>query len=132
MLRNLLIGAVVIAAIVAVPIMVLQRRQPVDETTAFAHKIMSSDLRGLVLAEATTRQLRGRYSNDPEEAGHISSPNVSLPVITLSDTGWSAIVTHKAIPGLRCGVGVYLPNPIRRSAKSGEIVCESRVNDDAP
>jgi hypothetical protein len=85
---------------------------------------MSSDLHGLIMAEQATKQLRGRYVSDPAEAGHLSSPGVTPPVITLSDTGWSAIVESKTISGLRCAVGVYNRNPIKRFAKSGEVVCE--------
>jgi hypothetical protein len=56
--------------------------------------------------------------------GHLSSPGVRVPVVTLADTGWTAIVTHKQIEGIRCGIGVYARNPLRRFARSGEIVCE--------
>jgi hypothetical protein len=89
-----------------------------------AYASMRSDLVGLIHTEQATLRMRGRYVADPEEAGHISSPGVTTPVIILSDTGWSATVQYKTIPGIRCGIGVYMRNPLSRLAKSGEIVCE--------
>jgi hypothetical protein len=118
--------AVVLAIIVAIPILLLQRRPkvPEDKVTRVAMASMVSDLRGLVLAEQATRLRKGRYLVDPEAAGHLSSPGVTVPVITLSDTGWSAIVRHKTVPDIQCAVAVYNRNPLKRFAKSGEIVCE--------
>lgn len=125
MTRNLILIAVTLAIVIAIPVVLLRRREPpVDRVTAVAYQVMKSDLAGLARAEATTRMIRGRFLNDPERAGHISSPGVNPPVIILSDTGWAATVTHKFIPDIRCGIGVYIQNPVKRSAKSGEIVCE--------
>ena len=122
-----IIGAVVVfAALVSIPAILLQRRKPPadDKVTRVAISTMRSDLQGLILAEEMTRRLRGRYEVDPASAGHISSVGVTKPVIILSDTGWAATVGHKTMPELRCAVAVHIRNPLKRSAKSGEIVCE--------
>lgn len=117
---------VVLAIIVAIPVLLLQRRPkvPDDKVTRLAIAAMMSDLRGLVLAEQTTRRMEGRYTVDAALAGHLSSPGVTIPVITLADSGWSAIVRHKTVPDIQCAVAVYNRNPLKRFAKSGEIVCE--------
>jgi len=118
---------ILLAVIIAIPVVVLTiRRQPAptDPVTRMAYTSMRSDLVGLINAEQATLRIRGRFLADPEAAGHISSPGVTTPVIILSDTGWSATVGYKTIPGIRCGIGVYMRNPLSRLAKSGEIVCE--------
>ena len=124
--KKLITIIVVLAVVVAIPVIFLSRRsrQPADQVTRVALASMSSDLRGLIMAEETTRRMRGRYVSNAEEAGHISSPGVTAPVIVLSDSGWSATVGFKTIPEIRCAVAVYNRNPLKRFAKSGEIVCE--------
>jgi hypothetical protein len=124
--RKLIVFGLVLAVIVAIPAFFLARRKnpPTDRVTRIALGIMRSDLEGLMRAEVTTRQIRGRFVADAADAGQLSSPGVSPPVIVLVDTGFTAVVTYKTIPGIRCAVGVYARNPIDRFAKSGEIVCE--------
>jgi hypothetical protein len=125
-MKKLILTVIVIAVIIAIPVLLLNRRpkESQDKVTRMAYAAMRSDLAGLMTAEQTTKLLRGRYVNTPEEAGHISSPGVTPPAIIVSDTGWSATVGFKTIPGIRCGVGVYNRNPLKRLAKSGEVVCE--------
>ena len=125
--RKLIVFSVSLAVIIAVAsIFFATRRKPLpaDRTTTVAINVMKSDLQGLVMAELATRRLRGRFVVDPEEAGHISSPGVSPPTVAVVDTGFTAVVTHKFIPGIRCAVGVFARNPIKRFAQTGEIVCE--------
>ena len=125
--RKLIIVSLVLMVIIAsAAILFATRRKkpPSDRVSAVALSVMRSDLQGLILAEVTTKRLRGRFLIDPQEAGHMSSPGVSPPTIRLVDTGFTATVTYKTIPGLRCGVGLFARNPIDRFAKSGEIVCE--------
>jgi hypothetical protein len=116
----------VFGILIAIPAIVLSRRpkQSSDKVTRLAIMAMQSDLRGLIMAEEATKQIRGRYVASAEDAGHISSPGVTAPLIVLSDTGWAATVQSKTIPGIRCAVGVFNTNPIKRFAKSGEIACE--------
>jgi hypothetical protein len=117
----------VLAVIIAVPLIVLSTRRrtpPADRVTSIAYTVMQSDLRGLLNGQATARRLLGQFVSDPEAAGHLSSPGVNRPVITLVDSGFTAIVTHRNIPEIRCAVAIYARNPLRRFAKSGEIVCE--------
>jgi|SRR5689334_13629543 len=116
----------VVLVIVAIPFFLLRSRPklPDDKVTRVAISSMKSDLQGLIAAEELTRRIRGHYEIDPASAGHLSSPGVTPPVIVLADTGWSATVGFKTIPEIRCAVGVYKRNPLKRSAKSGEIVCE--------
>ena len=117
---------VVLAIIVGIPVFLLNRRSklPNDKVTRMAISAMSSDLRGLLMAEETTKQLSGRYEADAAKAGHISSPGVTPPVVVLADTGWSATVGFKTIPDIRCAVAMYKANPLKRFAKNGEVVCE--------
>src|SRR3954468_20648776 len=126
--KRLIAILVVLAVVIAIPAVLLTRRrgpkQSSDKVTRLAVMAMTSDLRGLIMAEEATKRLRGRYVPSAEDAGQISSPGVTPPVIVLSDTGWSATVQYKTIPGIRCAVGVFNRNPINRFAKSGEIVCE--------
>src|SRR3954470_335565 len=124
--KKLIATLLVLAVVIAIPAILLTRRpkQSSDKVTRLAFMAMTSDLRGLIMAEEATRRLRGRYVPSAEDAGQISSPGVTPPVIALSDTGWSATVQYKTIPGIRCAVGVFNRNPINRFAKSGEIVCE--------
>jgi len=119
-------AAIFFAVVMAIPIFLILRRpkQPADKATRVAIMSMKSDLQGLIMAEEVTRRIRGHYVTGQEEAGHLSSPGVTPPLIVLSDTGWSATVQSKTIPGIRCGVGIFNRNPIKRFAKSGEIVCE--------
>jgi hypothetical protein len=125
--QSKVIGMVVLfAAIVSIPAILLQRRAPLpnDKVSRLAITAMTGDLRGLILAQEATKRLTGRYEVDPEAAGHLSSLGVTKPVIILSDTGWSATVGYKTVPEIRCAVAVYNRNPLKRFAKSGEIVCE--------
>src|SRR5215210_6833626 len=88
---------VVLAIIIAIPAILLSRRskQPADRETRLALTAMTGDLRGLIMAEEATKRIRGRYVPDAADAGQISSPGVTVPVIVVSDTGWSATVQHK-------------------------------------
>src|SRR4051812_40425836 len=124
--KKLIAISLVIAVVIAIPSILLTRRPKTssDKMTRLAIMAMTSDLHGLIMAEEATKRLRGKYVTSAEEAGQISSPGVMPPVIVLSDTGWSATVQSKTIPGLRCAVGVFNRNPIKRFAKSGEVVCE--------
>src|SRR3954468_14073287 len=97
--NKLIAVLVVFAIIIAIPAIVLSRRpkQSPDKVTRLAVMAMTSDLRGLIMAEQATRDIRGRDVASGEDAGHISSPGVTPPVIVLSDTGWSATVQYKTI-----------------------------------
>ena len=124
--KRLTAAAIFFAVLMAIPIFLIVRhpKPPADKATRMAIMAMTSDLQGLIMAEEATRRIRGRYVTGQEDAGHLSSIGVTPPVIVLSDTGWSATVQYKTIPGIRCAVGVFNRNPIKRFAKSGEIVCE--------
>ena len=120
------IGLVLVVAIAATSFWLVTRRSrlPQDRETRLAISMMSNDLRGLMVAEEATRRIRGRYVIDAEDAGQLSSVGVTKPRIVLSDTGYTATVEHTNIPGLRCAVGVYARNPLKRFAKNFEVVCE--------
>jgi len=124
--NKIVVIVVLFAIIVAIPAVLLSRRTtlPSDPVARVAVTSMISDLRGLMMAEEATRQIRGHYVTDANDAGHISSPGVTVPVIVLADTGWSATVGFKTMPDLKCAVAVHNRNPLKRFAKSGEIVCE--------
>ena len=119
--RLALIGAGLVVVIVAVVVLMSRRRDPATEQ---ALRYMRSDLRGLVMAEETTKRMAGRYAETAEGAGHISSLGIDAPVITLNkDEGWSATVTAKNFPELKCAVAMHAPNPLSRFADDGEIIC---------
>ena len=120
------IGLVLVVAIAATSFWLLPRRSklPEDRETRLAISMMSNDLRGLMVAEEATRRIRGRYVPDAEDAGQLSSVGVTKPRIVLSDTGYTAIVEHKNVPGIQCAVGVYARNPLTRFAKNFEVVCK--------
>jgi hypothetical protein len=87
-------------------------------------KYMRSDLQGVVFAEAMTKANKGRYLSDPEVAGYARSLGVSRAVLTLDGDGYYATVTSMTVPGITCAVAVDARNPLKRSAKSEEIVCK--------
>ena len=120
--------AIVIAIVVIIGIPVAVRLankpKPVDDATRMAFQMMTSDLRGLAMAQAATKLQVGHYAAQAERSGYLQSPGVTMPVVTLSDTGWAAVVGYKTLPGIRCAIGVYTRNPIKRFARSGEVVCE--------
>jgi hypothetical protein len=125
--KKVAIIIVVIAVIIAVPLIVLASRRTTrsaDPASQIAFNAMTSDLHGLAMAQVFAKRQHGRYLADPEQLGVLQSPGVTVPTITLADTGWAATVGSKTIPGIRCAIGVYTKNPIKRFAKSGEVVCE--------
>jgi len=122
---RLLIAGLALVAVVAVVVLLLPRRSPADDpANAMARREMVSDLRGLAQIEANSRRFAGRYTSDPHGAGHLSSVGVNAPIVTLVDTGWTAVVSHQRVPGFECAIGVHAKNPLSRRAKSGEIVCK--------
>lgn len=122
---RLLIAGLAFVAVVVMAVVLIPRRSPADDpANAMARREMVSDLRGLAQIEANSRRFAGRYTSDPRGAGHLSSVGVNAPVVTLVDTGWTAVVTHQQVSGLECAIGVHAKNPLSRQAKSGEIVCK--------
>ncbi|HET9423916.1 MAG TPA: hypothetical protein VFO55_00985 [Gemmatimonadaceae bacterium] len=122
--RPVLIGLVLVGVIAVVAMLSMRRSSGSgDSFIQRAERDMISDLRGLAAMEASTRRVAGTFVVEPDRAGHLSTLGVNPPVITLVDTGYTAVVTHKGVPELRCAIGVYAKNPLSRWAKSGEIVC---------
>jgi hypothetical protein len=117
---GLALAAVVIAAILLIP----RRTAADDPRYAQARRDMVSDLRGLAMMEASLHRVTGKYTDDPTQAGQISTVGVNPPTVALADSGWAAVITHQRATGFRCGIGVYTKNPLSRWAKSGEIVCK--------
>ena len=123
--RRLLVAGLALLAVVVVAVVLMPRRSPADDpANAMARREMISDLRGLAQIEANSRRFAGRYTSDPREAGHLSSVGVNAPIVTLVDTGWTAVVTHQGADGFACAIGVHAKNPLSGRAKSGEIVCK--------
>src|SRR5262245_30160048 len=115
-MKKLITTAIALAIIVAIPVVLLNRHTmpaPEDKNTRLAYAAMTSDLKGLMIAEQATWVSRGLYVADQEAAGHISSLGVTPPVISVSNDGWSAIVKFKTIPGIQCAVGVNKRNPLK-------------------
>lgn len=122
--RLLFIGLALVAVIgIAAALIVPRAMRPSGPEADLARQVMRSDLRGLATLEHTTRRLLGRYTSDPANAGHLSSVGVNTPIVTLVDSGYTAVVTHREIPRVTCAMGVYARNPLSRWARSGEIVC---------
>jgi hypothetical protein len=122
--RLLMIAGVALVAVLAVAVLLIPRRSPADDpANALARKEMISDLRALEQIETNSLRFAGRYTSDPREAGHLSSVGVNPPVVTLVDSGWTAVVSPQRASGFQCAIGVNAKNPLSRQAKSGEIVC---------
>lgn len=121
--RLIFAGLALLAVVVVVIVLMPRRSAANDPANAQARHDMVSDLRGLALLEATSRRLVGRYTDDPRQAGHLSTVGVNPPTVALVDSGWTAVITHQQATGFRCAIGVYAKNPLSRWARSGEIVC---------
>ena len=115
-----LLALIVIPAFVLIPRAMRVTGPEADE----ARRIMTSDLRGLAVLEVSTRRFLGRFTSNPAGAGHLSSVGVNTPVVTIVDSGYTAVVTHRRVPGVTCAIAVYARNPLSRWARSGEIVCK--------
>lgn len=112
---------VVVAAIAIILAACSRSYTPAEQD---AMKYMRSDLGGLVFAEAMTKANKGVYLADPEVAGYTRSFGVDLAKVTLDGDGYYATVTSQKVPGIRCAVAVGTRNPLKRSAKSEEVVCK--------
>lgn len=124
-LKLTLIGAAILVVVIAVAVTLTSgRRASTAPGAEQAMRYMKSDLLALVRAEAITKRSTGTYTSDPARAGLLQSLGVNVPEVTVTGDGWSAIVTSAQVPGIRCAVAVDARNPLKRSAKSGEIVCE--------
>jgi hypothetical protein len=86
-----------------------------------AESDMRRDLSRLVVAEERFDD-SDHYAPYSALSIQSSMPGVSRPMVTVRDSGWSAIVTHPRT-GRRCAVGVDLPNPLDGLAQSGVVVC---------
>ena len=84
---------------------------------------MRSDLRNLVTAQEMVFDSTQRYHTDARALQFIPSTYVTLPRITLGDSGWSATNTHSKFPGITCGIAVRTTNPLVASANDGEPAC---------
>jgi hypothetical protein len=122
----IIIGAVillVIAAGIGVFLFRGSRERAFTPREQEATKYMRSDLEGLILAEATTNRTLGRYVVDPDQAGALQSVGVDRPQVHVTEDGWWATITSPSAPGVRCAVAINARNPLKRLAKSAEIVC---------
>jgi hypothetical protein len=116
-------GAALVVIVVIVVIAVAlsgTRRGPVTQ----AERYLAGDLQGLASAEMVSKMTTGKYSADLEKLAKLPTVGVSNPDIKVSDDGWSATVTSKMVPDVRCAMAVGMRNPLSWFAKSGEIVCK--------
>jgi hypothetical protein len=84
--------------------------------------VMKADLAKLVDNETHYFADSMQFTAD---AARVLTPTtgVSSPVIAVTDHGFSATVTHDKAPGMICGIGIGIANPVSASAPDKEVVC---------
>ncbi|HEX6589361.1 MAG TPA: prepilin-type N-terminal cleavage/methylation domain-containing protein [Longimicrobiales bacterium] len=65
---------------------------------------MQSDLRNLVVKQEMYHTEQHSYSLDPAALQQSETPGVNLTINNATNSGWGAVVTHDAYPGLECGI----------------------------
>lgn len=120
----LLVVFVALVAVIAAVLTTSLRHRDARPGDANYRRWMISDLHGLGNAEALFFTTTGHYTADPDSTMFLRSVGVDKPSVTLREGGWSATVTDPRAPGLKCGIGVGVRNPVSRSAKSGEVACD--------
>jgi len=123
-----LIALVIVVIIIAVPIVVMKMGsrepfQPSNRSEKVSMDVMQSDLMALARQESFYYRTHGRFTVYPESTYFLQSLGVSAPKVTLRDSGYYAIVTHSALPGVKCGIAVGTENPIDKSAKETFPAC---------
>jgi hypothetical protein len=84
---------------------------------------MKSDLRNLVSAQESHFDSTQRFDTDVAVLQFSPSTYVSVPIIRVRDSGWSATNTHSKAPHLKCGIGFRMRNPISDTVPDGEPAC---------
>lgn len=83
------------------------------------------DLTSLRTAEESFFTDSNRYGGLSEIASRRSGTSgVGVPVVTAGISSWSATLTHPQVPGMVCGIGVAVPNPVDPAAGEGEPSCK--------
>jgi hypothetical protein len=120
---NIIGAALVIIIVVAVALSGSMR--PKSEKVRDVERYLTSDLQGLAAAQLVSKVQTGKYAPDVGKLGKLPTIGVNNPEMQVTADGWSAVVTHKQVPGIRCGIGVGMRNPVNRFAKSGKVACKS-------
>ena len=98
--------------------------QPTTRAQKTAIDVMESDLMALAREEHYYYRVKGRFTPHAESTYFIGSIGVSPPEVTLRDSGYYAIVTHTALPGVKCAIAVGTSNPVDKSAKETFPACK--------
>jgi hypothetical protein len=92
---------------------------------------MHSDLRALSIAQETYLREQGDYARKLSALHLVLSEGVSLELASADGAGWSAVATHRALPGLSCvvysGAVSSAPRTRRTGARApsaGTIACD--------
>ena len=85
-----------------------------------------SFLRTLVTSEEEYFSDHSRYTNRLADLKHVEIPSgVALKTLSPSADGksWIATATHSRVPGVICGIGIGVGNPVSSTAVEGEPAC---------
>lgn len=116
------IDVLIIVAIVAILVAIAIPRFAATKTKGYTAD-MKSDLRALAAAEDKFNADSSYYTRTPPPGRFRSTPGVSAPTIVTSDSGYTATVTNANLPGVTCGIGVSMKNPVDSTASDGEPAC---------
>jgi hypothetical protein len=101
-------------------------RPPFQPSTAAEEAMvntMESDLTGLAQQESFYYRAKGRFTPYPESTYVLRSVGVSIPKVSMRDSGYYAVVTHSGLPGVQCAIAVGTKNPLDGSAKEAVPAC---------
>ena len=104
----------------------LEFRYPLLEyTKEWAYETaMKSDLRNLISSEESFFSDSAKYTTSLIALNFKPSTGVNAPKIEVVRGGFSAVVTHRSVPGARCAVAVFATNPVQSAVSDGVPVCE--------
>ena len=118
-----LIDVLIVIAIVAILAAIAIPRFAATRTKRYMAD-MKSDLRALATVEDAFNSDSSYYTRNLPPGKFRSSPGVSPPAIVATDSGYTATVTSSNLPGVTCGIGVGLKNPVDATAPDGEPACK--------
>ena len=90
-------------------------------------ELVTSELARLARAQEAYAASTRHYAADPALAGYTPPERVNVAVGgagVVTGTGWSATAEHRALPGLKCYIGVGADTVVGAvKTKSGAVVC---------
>ena len=87
-------------------------------------RLMHDELRRLVAAQQSFFGYALRYTTSLDTLRFVPANGVAVRFVTARNRGWSAIATHPALPGARCGVFLgAVPPPFEGVNSDGVPLC---------